>query len=143
MSDDVRDNKQRSLQYTINATEDELVAMLFDALPETENPEPEQIARVRELMAELFTRGLPMGQFAIQTGLTGFPVDPPQPGMQRHAQHSYGPIYFKHWIVDNDPTQVASAVENILRFRLECLQGMEGYVAQVYVDIDSDMKGAP
>ena len=119
------------------------IASLPDSRPSQEGvvsaEDAERLKVARDYLAELFLRGVSMRRFDIETGLTGFPVFPEQPGMQKQLLMSRGiPVYFNLWTTDKDATTSATAIKNTIQF-LKTLTGdySNAYTMQLFIDVDT------
>lgn len=127
----------------MNGTDEAIVQALLAFLPEGESVDAEglkQLETARQFMAELFCRGISSRRFDIETGLTGFPVFPEQPGMTKQQLMSRGiPVYYTLWLTDKDATVSATAIKNNLLFLKERNgEWANQYAMQLYIDIDSE-----
>lgn len=71
----------------MNGTDDEIAQALLDSLPTSESlsaADMQQLEKARTYMAELFLRSVACNTFMMQSGMTGFPIDPVPTGAQRH-----------------------------------------------------------
>jgi hypothetical protein len=142
-------NKMRWLRPAMNGDDDAIMRSLFNTLPSTESLSADDLKRMdvaRNYMAELFLRGVTLQSFYMDTGLTGFPQDPAQPGMVRNPMlGGESPIYFRLWHVDKDPAVAAKAIQNILASRKAQVQ--EEYrsclILQLAIDVDNNVKDQP
>lgn len=144
MSDDIM-RKYIWLSRQMKGEDSDIVAALFNALPCTDSVDDEEHKRLelRNYMAELFARGISLRWFCKETGITGFPAYPPQPGLEKNPD-SGNLCYFDCWIADKDPSVASQAIKNILKFRKEQSGDSASYfTAQLAVDIDSDNKQYP
>lgn len=138
--------KNRWLGSTMSGDNDAVIAALVDALPMTDSLDADGMKRMetaRGLMAELFARGISIQQFHKESGITGFPVDPKQPGMEKQ-QIQGSPCYYCFWLLDKDPAVAAKAVQNLLAYRKARAEGYADQMTlQLVIDIDSDNKQFP
>jgi hypothetical protein len=145
MSDD-SSNKMRWLRPTMNGPDDAVIELLLNALPASESLDEsarKQLEAARGYMSELFLRGVSLQRFYTQTGLTGFPVDPKQPGLERQATRACL-TYYNLWLANKDAKVASAAIKNVLRFRKErASQYADQMTLQLFVDIDSDNKEIP
>lgn len=138
--------KNRWLGSTMSGDDDAVIAALVEALPMTDSLDADGMKHMetaRGLMAELFTRGVSLQRFQKESGITGFPVDPKQPGMEKQRIQGT-PIYYCFWLLDKDPAVAARALQNMLTHRKGLMQGYANQMMlQLVIDIDSDNKEYP
>jgi len=139
-------NKMRWLRPSLDGDDDVAIQALLNVIPTSESlsvDELKQMDLARDCMAELFLRGVSLNRFLTETGLTGFPIDPKQPGMERNPMMgAESMIYYRLWHVDKDPAVATAAISNILRSRQEqvSVELRSWYVIQVAIDVDNDRK---
>lgn len=137
-------NKIRWLRPTMNGTDDEIAQALLDSLPTSESlsaADMQQMEKARAYMAELFLRSVACNTFMMQSGMTGFPIDPVPPGAKRHELiGKANSIYFKFWLLDKDPATSAQGIKTILRSRQDNMpeEHRGWFTLQLVIDIDSD-----
>jgi hypothetical protein len=137
-------NKMRWLRPAMNGDDDSIMRSLFNTLPSTESLSADDLKRMdvaRNYMAELFLRGISPNRFYMDTGITGFAIDPKQPGMERNPyMGGASAIYYRLWHVDKDPQVSAKAIQNILLSRQSQMpaEHQEWYRLQLCIDVDSD-----
>jgi len=137
-------NKIRWLRPTMNGTDDEIVQALLDSLPTSDSlsaADMQQMEKARTYMAELFLRSVACNTFMMQSGMTGFPIDPEPTGAQRHELiGKANSIYFKFWLMDKDPATSAEGIKTILLSRQDSMPAEHRgwFKLQLVIDIDSD-----
>jgi hypothetical protein len=141
-------NKMSWLRPAMKGDDAGVIQGLLDTLPTSErlaDNDLRQMAAAREFMAELFMRGISLQRFFADTGLTGFPIDPVQPGMERHQILGDCPIYFRFWLLSKDPGSSVSAIRNVLLARKNGMpEDYRGwYTLQVCIDVDTDDAQSP
>jgi hypothetical protein len=142
-------NKMRWLRPAMNGDDDGIIQALLNTLPATESIDGDDLKRMdlaRNYMAELFLRGIGVDRFTMDTGMTGFPIDPKATGLERHRlMGGTSPIYFRHWLVDKDPTVSAQAIQTILLSRQSHMaeEHRGWFTLQLSIDVDNDDKQAP
>ncbi len=89
--------------------------------------------------------GISLNQFLQLTGLTGFFVEPAQPGLTMPNQMGSWMTYFRVWDTDKDANVTADGLKNLLRARLKSMpeEYVGWYRLLVYVDVDCEPQEYP
>lgn len=127
----------------MSACDEELMQALFAALPVGESVDAageKQLETAHKYMSELFKRGISSRRFEIETGLTGFPVFPKQPGMHRQSLMSGNTsVYYSFWLTDKNHAVATSATTSTVQFLKKHMGDWASqFTMQLFIDVDSD-----
>ena len=143
---DVNANKQSHLRRTMSESDEALVALLLETLPQSQELDAagvEQLNRARSIMAELWLRCVDIREFYEETGLNGAPRDVLPEGFARQKFFS-APGYFKVFLSQKNAASCADGIKQILLGRKITAGEWAGeYRVLFFIDIDSDNKECP